>query len=347
MVCKDGGAAHVVGFIAQELLLMHAGHEVIVVTEGVGGKQWPGSWPKPVFQGSEDYQIIPFSVDAEAILRYYRPDVVVVGESFPNNLEGQFARAAQQMGIPIVLVEDFWGGFVRIADLAKDPDLILTLDEYAVGLAEARFPRARIAVTGNPGVRRRIADPASQVVDMHRNGNFVVTLCGGGRETAEQIQLLLKCLAITSGEWRLVPRWHPKEANRPDPENGNRPYQEIWDALLAPLGDRVVRVDGPVDNVVVASDRVCGAYSTLLTTAAQAGVTAVSLVTSQVRQSLEMESAAREIPHVALGMAHLVEAPVDLASLWPCSIEIRSRIKPFNPLVGALEICTLVRERLP
>ena len=341
-VCKDIGAANVVGPIVRELLGMQAGHEIIPVIEGLGGKQWLELWGRPVFQGTEDYKTMPFSLDVEAVINHYRPDVIILGESSPNNLEEEFAWAAQQYDIPLVLVEDFWGGFVRITGLTKSPELILTLDDYAVQLAKEEFSDSHIIVTGNPGVRRSVTDPAAQVMDLRRQGDFVVTLCGGGPETAEQIELLLKCLSMTSADWRLIPRWHPKEANRPDPENRNRPYHEIWDALLAPFGERVVRVGGPPDNVVVASNLVCSGYSTLLTTTVQAGVVAVSLVTPQVQQNLEAESAAREMPHVALGVAHRVDTPLDLAQLQPCSEGARARLKPFDPAVGAAAIEALL-----
>ena len=344
-VCKDIGGANVVAPIAQ--VLSSQGHEVFPVVEGMAASRWLHicSVP-PIFRGSDDYREDRFSPEVELTLWQYRPDVVVVGEGFPNHLEGKFARAAQTRHIPLVLVEDFWGGFRRITGLHQPPDLVLTLDEYAASLARQEFGRrTRISIVGNPGVRMDV-EPAPEVALMRATGDLVITFCGGGSETAEQIELLSQCLAVTSREWKLIPRWHPKVAELPDPENGSRPYRETWDALLAPLGDRVVRVDGPpTKRVVVASDRFVAGFSTLLTTGAKAGVVAVALVTPAVQRSLLEESGLSEVPQVALGVADLVVNAVDLVLLKPCSREVRARLMPFDPAVGAAAICDLVEGR--
>lgn len=342
-VFTDGGAANVVIPIVGELV--SDGYEILPVVEGLGANRWPETWPKPIFRGTHDYRTIPFSLDVEALLKHYRPDVVIVGESFPNHLEGQFARVAQQMGISVVPVGDFWGGFVRLG-LTKSPDLILGLDEYDVRLVHDRFPEASVIVMGNLGVSKESIVPVPELLALRASGHLVITLCGGGPETTEQIELLLKCLAVTEREYKLILRWHPGERNLPDPEHNNRPYQETWDTLLVPFGDRVVRVDeASAESVVTNSDIVCSGYSTLLTFAAQVGATAVSLATPQVERMLQEESAAWEIPQVQLGLAHRVDKPTDLAQLQPCPEEIRVRLKPFNPVVGAEAICVLLERR--
>jgi len=342
-VCKDMGGANVVAPIAQ--VLSSQGYEVFPVVEGMAAYRWLQicSVP-PVFRGSDDYRRVLFSPEVRVVFEQYHPNVVVVGEGFPNHLEGEFARAAQARHIPLVLVEDFWRANTRLV-LASPPDLILVVDAYAARLANMRFPEARIVLVGNPGVRFGI-DPAAEVLELRVQGELIITFCGGGPETAEQIELLSQCLAVTSKPWKLIPRWHPKEADRPDPKNGNQPYRETWNALLAPLGDRVVRVDGPpTDNIVVASDLVLAGFSTLLTTAAKAGVPAAALVTPAVQKSLQEESGLLEVPQVILGVADLVANPVDLALLKPCSREVRARLMPFDPAVGAAAICDLVEGR--
>ncbi|MBI2098088.1 MAG: hypothetical protein HYT49_00285 [Candidatus Wildermuthbacteria bacterium] len=344
-VCKDMGGANVVAPIAQ--VLSNQGHEVFPVLEGMGAYLWSQlcSVP-PIFRGTDDYRIVPFSLDVGAVLGYYRPDVVVVGVGSPSHLEGEFARAAQIHHIPLVLMEDFWGGFRRITGLRRPPDLALTLDEYSSSLVRQDFGRkTKICITGNPGVRVGV-EPDPEVYWMRYGGELVIAFCGGGSETAEQIDLLSQCLAVTSKPWKLIPRWHPKEADRPDKKNGNQPYRETWNALLAPLGDRVVRVDGPpTDNIVVASDLVLAGFSTLLTTAAKAGVPVAALVTPAVQKSLQEESGLLEVPQVVLGVADLVVTPVNLALLNPCSSEARDQLMPFDPAVGASAICDLVEGR--
>ena len=342
VICKDMGPTNMVAPIAQ--VLSEQGHEVFPVLEGMGARLWPAMCAvPPVFRGTDDYATIPFSLEIGPVLDHCRPDVVIVGTSFPNHLEGRFIRAAQQRDIPRVVVEDFWGGFRRLG-LLRPPNLVLTLDEYSSELIRQQFgSEPRVTIVGNPGVKFRYADPAPEIMAMRTRGDLVITLCGGGYETAEQIQLLIECLNVTRKRWKLIPRWHPKEANRPDPENNNRPYRETWDALLEQLGDQVVRVDGPsTESVVVASNMVCAGYSTLLSTAAYAGVVAVSLATPKVMQALGEESPLDQIPQVGLEVAHQVTSHVDLAQLQPCPAEARARLIPFDPTVGAAAVCDLL-----
>lgn len=344
MVCKDMGATNMVARTAD--ILSGGRHEVFPVLEGMGASRWPEMCSVlPIFRGTDDYDAMPFSLEVEAVLERYHPDVVIVGTSFPNHLEQEFARAAQERGIPLVVVEDFWGGSRRISGLRR-PDLVLTLDEYSARLVREQFgSESRVVVVGNPGVKLDVAR-APEVMELRSGGDLVITLCGGGYETAEQIQLLLECLAVTNQQYKLIPRWHPKVVDQPDPENDNRPYRETWDALLAPLGDRVVRVDGPgTENVVVASSLVCAGFSSLLTTAAKAGVAAAALVTPKVLQALQGESGLSQVPQVELGAAYLVTSPADLALLQPCSEQVRAGLKPFDPVAGAAAICAFVGGR--
>ena len=97
VVCKDMGSANMIGPIAQAVQDM--GHEVFPVLEGLSVVRWPEMCGVPA---------ISITGAPPAILQEYRPDVVVVGTSFPSNLEKELARAAQGSGIPVVVVEDFW-----------------------------------------------------------------------------------------------------------------------------------------------------------------------------------------------------------------------------------------------
>ena len=340
-VSKDLGGTKPVALIAQ--ILSDGGNEIFPIIEGLGASRWTSMCQvEPVFRGTDDYRTAYFSLDAEAMLKHYGPDVVVVGEGAPNNLEGQFARAAQKLDIQLILVEDFWGGFIRISGLTKSPDLVVTLDEYAKQLIQAHFPETCVVVSGNPGVRMDI-DPAPQVMELRTDGDLIITFCGGGAETGEQLQLLCQCLSMTSGSWRLIPCWHPKVADRFDPENGDRPYRKTWDALLEPLGDRVVYFDElPTDSVVVASDLVVAGFSTLLTTAAYAGVATAALITPEVQRVLKEESRLSEVPQVALGVASHIISPIDLSLLQPCPEQERARLMPFDPVIAAEAINALI-----
>ena len=115
-VCTDMGAANMVAPIVQ--VLSKQEHGVFPVLERLGIDRWP-----------EVCEVLPIPVTGEpaVMLGHYHPDVVVVGTSFPNHLEGSFARAAQEFGILLVVVEDFWGGFRRLG-LLRAPNLVLTLE---------------------------------------------------------------------------------------------------------------------------------------------------------------------------------------------------------------------------
>lgn len=190
-----------------------------------------------------------------------------------------------------------------------------------------------MVIAGNPGVRAN--GPAgiinNEIANSISRDSFIITFCGGGSETAEQIELLLKCLKETSGNWMLVPRYHPSVKNFIDPQT-SRPYHEIWDEMLNPLGDRVVRFDNlNTEEVVGGSSVVTAGFSTLLTTSAVNGISTVVFGTPQTMAMIEEETGLKEIPQVKLGLATLATEPVDLFYIDPPSVEARKKVIPFDP----------------
>jgi hypothetical protein len=100
-----------------------------------------------------------------------------------------------------VFLEDFWGGFCACS--VVEPQLVLTLDEYAETLARRAFPKAEVAVVGNTGVPQpgfaRSAEADfffNKVLDVHTR---IITFIGGGEKTGEELELLIGCLEKTPG----------------------------------------------------------------------------------------------------------------------------------------------------
>jgi len=105
-------------------------HEIGLVLEGLAAGRFqeagllgPTSKARLLFKGSENVSEVPFSVDTDAVIKKFAPDVVVTTRSIPESLEGQFGLAANRANIPVVLMEDYWG----CCQLYKArPDVVVT-----------------------------------------------------------------------------------------------------------------------------------------------------------------------------------------------------------------------------
>ena len=344
---KDLGSAGMILPLVKEW--QKAGHEAVVVTEGLAGAKFQEAGLPVFFKGTENFVSVPFTLDVEAALEAIRPSAVVVGESAPCHLEKQIAKAANILSIPLVAVDDLWGGFRR---LDARPDLILTLDELGVRKAKEAFPDVSVSVVGNPGVPsekelselKELQVPA--LTSLKNSYVKVITFVGGGKEsTLKELQLLLECLKLTPKSWCLVVSFHPKWRKVLNPEG--KEYGDVWSEALSSLGNRVRythELGISSRDAVVGADLVVAGVSTLMTTAAALGKPVVSLTTPEVLEVLRSEGGLDEVPQVSLGLAKEVVVPENLLSESILDPDVRKMPVSYDPVQAALAVQDFLRK---
>lgn len=333
------GGANIAASLAEEFI--RGGHSVTIIGEGLASAIFQKRGLSLYFKGSVNFLEEPFTLDTMAVIKKINPDILICTNGNPINLEEQFGLAANTCGIPLVSLEDFWGSFVRSK---ARPDVILTVDEYSKSLALKDHPNARIAVVGNPGVigKDELSSINTHLLD-HLKGNSakkIFTYIGGDYTTTiEQLDLLIKCLEITSISWLLAVRFHPKWVKFV--EASGRSYGEIWNEALSPVKEKIIVCDDlSTLEVVVNSDLVLSSYSTLLTTAVISGKPVITLFTPSVKKSLKKESVVDKVPLVTLGYAYEVKEPCDLKEFQPSKKSLDG-LRPYDPNVAYSAIINL------
>ena len=341
-VSKDLGGGTVSAPLAR--IALDNGDEVTVITEGLAPPEFRARGVPLYFQGTPNLTEIPFSVDALQALRVLRPDVVITTEAWPIHLEESFGLAANKLAIPLIFLEDTQGGYVRTK---ATPHAVFVVDEYAARLVQEHYSHVEVWVVGHPGV------PTEEEIEVIRDcslshlkseGKRVYAYVGGDSETTgEQLQLLIQCFAITSGEWVLIPRFHPKWVSVREPVSG-KTFEEFWMSMLDPISSRVLPDSvGDGRKLVASADVSLADASTLLTTAVCCGKTSVLLETSSVIRAIKKDAGLDVMPLVALGCAHSVHEPTDLSLLTPPDPSLRSSLKPYDPIRAYQYIQELVK----
>ena len=315
------------------------GLEVVVITEGLASKTYEDAGFSPYFKGTANWRVEPFTLMPDAVLETVKPDAVVVGLGWPIHLEETFALAANRCKIPLVMCADFWNCVRRNQAV---PQLVLAIDEVDARLSSELHKSALVRIVGNPGVPAAPIAPAPEVAELRKSCENVYTFIGGGVNTGKEIEFLVECLKLTTGRWRLIPRFHPKYAKL-KPPGGSETYNAIWREMLQPFEQWLAYIDGPrTDAIVVASDLTVSALSTLLATSAQAGKVAVSLDVPTMRDELDEIAGIQEFPLVTLGCAHRVREPVDLSTLAPMTAEHLAKLKPYDARVAYQDLAAFL-----
>ena len=347
-VSKDMGGGNVLVPTAK---VMHEECDVVVVAEGLSVNRWRKAGFELYFQGTTDYRDEPFTVDARSILKRVAPSVVVTGLGSPIHLENQFGLAANDARIPLVWIEDFWGGNTRGA---AQPELIFTLDHIGVNIVRRnpRFVNTRVEIAGNLALNalENIAVPQDLRTRMDELKKPTILLVGGGASTTSVIEILVKSLRMTPGDWTLIPRLHPKWTNRK--AEGEKTYGEIWNGLLAEFGERVVEV--PTDNadaVAMLAAITVSPFSTLLLPSVVAKNIPISVRTPEMIQDLKAQTGLERYPLAEVGAVFEIERPMPLTAitipalldaLRECQNEYLSEAKPFDSRRVSQEILSLV-----
>jgi len=335
-VAKDLGSTNLVLPVAKKW--RDGNGEYSVVVEGLAGKKFAEAGFIPFFQGTESFQKVPFTLDTSTTLDVLNPDVVVIGESAPINLEREFAIATKRKGTPLVVIDDLWGGFRRIGVI---PDLVLTLDSLGLReVVENLPPHVQTSVVGNPGVpsaaeiemlRGRIPEIKSEIP-----GAPIIGYVGGGKDSAlEELVLLKECLKLTPKPWQLLVAFHPKWKD----------HIAIWREVLSGTEDLFYTSDLGIDgkDLVAVSHIVVAGISTLMTTAAALKKTVVCLSTPNVLSTVSQEAGLSEVPQVSLGLARAISRPTDLLSVKPAGLETLRELKPYDPELAYESICSFLR----
>lgn len=334
MVTKDIGSANVISPIAK--LAREAGNEILLIVEGLAAKEMDNIGIPFYFRGTENFMTEPFSIDAHAVVKRLKSldgglNCVITGLSAPINLEQEFGLTANELKVPLVEIECFWGDSIKSKAI---PQIIFTLDESVTPVLKNRHPKSEILVAGNPGVVHvENISPHPEIAELRKKYDKLICYAGGGENTSLEISFLLECLKQTKGNWCLIFKPHPKYAKLDDPKHRGKKYLEVWEGMLSILGDRLARnlYSMKADDVVCSTDMTIASFSTLLTTGAVAGKTAISLWLPSTKKELFEETGLLQVPIVTLGCAHEVSEPIDLASLSPPAEQNLKKIVPYDP----------------
>jgi hypothetical protein len=348
-VSKDMGSGNVLVPVAK--IMRHA-LEVVVVAEGLSVPHWKKEEFNLYFQGTADYRDEPFSLDPYATLKKVKPDVVVTGHSNPLHLDEKFGLAANEAGIPLVWIQDFWGGGVKNA--AK-PDLIFTLDHIGADILKRnpRFEKKDIRISGNLALNalENFAIPEDLAIKLNHLTKPVILLAGGGVSTASVIKVIVESLKQTPGDWTLVPRFHPKWAERA--YSGGKTYGEIWRELLSELGDRVVEVPTQnADALAMLCDMTVSPFSTLLLSSVVAKKIPVSVRTPEMIKDISGQNGLTRYPLVEAGAVLEISSPVNLKvfadralceALTQKQVDYLTKAKPFDSFRVSQQILELAK----
>lgn len=342
VVSKDNGDTKMLLPIAKEA--MRRGHEVNIFAEGVGVAHYAAAGIVPFFADTPNPDP-KTSFNWDVIFNYLRPQVVLIGFPGPNNLSWKAGTAANRKGISVVGVEDCWGGVKRNMETLYG--LVLTIDEYAAQIVrDTGNCLWGVEVIGNHAIPGGDYESPGLVLGGMREirKKFEkVFVFGGGRErhTTEELKLLVASLQKTPGNWCLIPRYHPNWKKKPATalKYHERSYEEVWNEMLLPLGDRVVRLDaGSSDDVAIMCDAYFSGLGSSMNTAIASGKPTIAVETPATKMALR-ESKLEVVPSVYLGGAKVLSQAQDVTPLLVApSKEIRAKFKPLNPVIAMQKI---------
>lgn len=335
VVCKDILGARMILPVLP--LFQERGCEISVIAEGKAVSAFKDAGIKILYDATEQKS---GPLNPVAVLKKIHPTAVIVAYGSPINLEDAFAQAANQLKIPVIGFEDYWGGHRRTKARS---DCIITIDTLAVSLARKSSPDAQVYIAGNPAIDTGLEIPksVSKRIDYLRQrfGSVFMYADNGPESAIEQIDLLVSSLKKTSTSFCLIPRFHPKWIK--EISASGETYNVIWNRALAPLGEQVVRVDCDRTDIIASlADITFSGLSSLMTTAVYYNKRAVSLRTPKTVEHLTREMGdITHSPLVMLGLAGEIERPTPVQEMF-----LRQRhldvgtVMPYDPYRAAQAI---------
>ena len=337
-VSKDVGDTKMILPIAKEALV--AGHDVFVVAEGKGANLYSEFGIETFFLGTPDFEEVAFTIDQAALLRNLNPSAVIVGFPGPLNLSKKISLEANAAGIPVVGVEDYWACVKRMPEVMLS--LVLTIDDYAVEIAKSFLGQdIRISVVGNHTVPGPDYRPSGDILDgikeLHTRFEEIFVFGGGRENTTDELKLLVSSLQKISGNWCLIPRYHQNYLEKISA--GGRKFRDVWDELLLPLGNRVIRFEtGTSDDLAMVCDAYFSGCGSSMNTAIACGKPTVAVVTKTTMEVLR-NSCLDIVPAVRLGGAQILTEVCDLRPmLTKPEKSVREKFKPLNAKLALKEI---------
>lgn len=227
----------------------------------------------------------------DELCNIFDPEIVMTGLSAPAEMEQWVQKRAWEKGVPIVVLEDIFGGHTRVAK-GVVPNLIITADKISADISRKMFPRTPQVIWGNPSLveAHRLLSPAGQE-EIDRTKRYIekvksrlpgvtdsscvitVVLCAQEPDvTLDMIKLLGGYLATFAENTFLVfSRFHPKL-----PAQFNN-IQELryWSACSPIRNHLVEQWVGPdgitTDQLVVCCDTTITGFSSVAYVAGAAG----------------------------------------------------------------------------
>jgi hypothetical protein len=301
-------------------LLRAAGHEVIVVAEGLSLGKWLEAGEE-IFSGkpAEDLwdAVHGFRLDIKAseVLGALIPDLVLTGIAFPINLGESFGLAANGMGIKLGFVNDLWGVERHTRAI---PNFICTIDPLGRKMIEEnpayseRVPQ--VYVTGSPLLDRlfdvRKNAHLGKIIDGRRP---VVFLVGQDESTTPVIEGMMKVLDKLGEDCILIPRLHPKLMEKD--------FVGPWLRALARCPVEVLWVPpskATTQEIIQNADYTVSIFSNALLEAATLGSLPISWNSDIGRQSMQSGMGGLEqFPSVGYGCAIEVNSPEEFLEKVP------------------------------
>lgn len=349
IVSKDNGGAAVGVPLALEA---KTEHEVVAEVEGLAAKRYKAAGIDLRFQGTENFQEEPFSVDAARAIEKIKPDAIITTLGDPIYLEREFGRAANLLGKPLIFLEDLWGCHCR-SD--AQPDLVLTPDANGESILRKNFGSGvPAAIVGHHEVRsaRDLKIPGDlylKMTELKARYGAVLLCVGGGPYTTAELNLLKQCLEKTPHSPALIFRPHPKWAKVESPSG--LPFGTVWQDMLRDLGDQVQEVETSVPAAIAAlADATLSGFSTMLITTVVYQRSAISLATAETRADMKRQLSVDQYPLAASGLIREIARPEDLMPYLegpkPSREAIHECLKPYDPRLALSAVVEFLDQQI-
>ncbi len=319
------------------------GNDVAIVAEGRATTICEESGLVLLIRGTDELQQFGHS-QVSQVLNDYVPDVLLIGLSAPINWELEFAQVARGFKVPVVAIEDIWGGLTRLNGFV--PDLALVMDSLAKRLAES-YKRVLnceiigdIASTIKPVIPENKLGEAGRMRTLHDEGKKIILIVG------DHTQNVLEIVDLVTASVRLEPNpsnfvvthslVHPKLVGTPE-----------GDAILEPAtrllkGLRVEQFGGlSTDARAARAHYTATCFSTPLRIALHHGQRAISVMGPISKALLKKETGTHSYPLAASGVVPaLIEPSMFDAFLWSAHDRLRrnwieeSRFQPAKAIAA-------------
>lgn len=300
-------------------LLRERGHTVVVVAEGLSLDKWidvgelvyKGSG---VQEGVDSQTLCRSDIDADEVLKELKPDLVLTGLGAPINLGQTFGLAANALGITLGYVIDVWGAESRSSAV---PNFICTLDGFGKAMIACNKSYCgrtiHVHTTGSPAMDRlaKVQEPDLPIFNSVIGEWTIVLFVGQDESTIPALGGLVKALNETGEPYLLIPRFHPKFANRLE-------LRMLRNEILASANGYVLQAPAKISTqeLMKVAGYTVSIYSNALIEAAALGSLPVSWISDIGREKMAQAlGGLTRFPLVDMKCAVEVETQTDFQQL--------------------------------